>query len=429
MACNRLVATMKRMGLLNLIKKIKTAILGVFSERRLSIKAEISTVFQSVVPIGERGISELKFELIKLANSSLLFIEDHSASTLDENSDAREIIATDGSGMLLYVSHDLGESWSRIYENAQWDSKIRAGFSLAGGSRLIRTYTGRMYHFDASGKLVSSSLTGAWHWHGSQGIGESATGVVMYAEYAPLRDEDGVQQLSVWRYRPHDYDREWQRVLTLPAAIRPPQGEIRHFHVCRPNPTNPDQWILASGDKGAHCRLWFSEDDGDTWSEAQLPSPIFSNAPEGKYPFILRFTQFSALDNDLIWGTDDTAHAGRAVLVRMSMNSGQPTFELEGWLGKNCIRNIASYENRVFLLLSESKHDPSSADCVLYDAATKRITSLLLPNLTQSKSSVTDSLGSEKLVNGVGFFPALEAVLKDMNTRGIFRVSIKEFTQ
>jgi len=449
---NWFIAAMKRVGFKSLIVKVTDTVPGIISEwfvgikpgvlssdcqvsldknsRRATLTSEISTAFQSVVPIGEKGMAELKFELVKLPNSSLRFIEDHSTLAPDGGGDTREIVATDGSWMRLYVSRDLGESWFQIYEDAQWDSKIRAGLSLMGGGRLIRTFTGRMYHFDERGKLVSSSLTGAWHWHGSQGIGESATGTVMYAEYAPLRVEDGVQPLSVWRYRPNNPDQEWQRVLTLPAAVQPPQGEMRHFHVCRPNPMNPGQWVLASGDIAAHCRLWFSEDDGDTWSEVQLPSPVFPDLPENRHPRALRFTQFSALENgDLVWGTDDTTHTGCAVLIRMSMSSGSPVFELIGWLGKNCVRNIASYKNKIFLFLSESKHDSSSADCILYDASTKRITSLLLPNLIQQKHPVTDSLGSEKLVNGVGFFPALGVVLMDPSKRGIFRVSIKELEQ
>jgi len=441
------VAAMKRVGFQSLIVRIKDAATNIVSEWFVGIKpgglsrnfstffdkknlkrgfqAEAFSVFQAAVPVGETGLATLKVELIKSESSALKFAEDHCVSAPDGGGEIREIVATNGSNF-LYISHDLGGSWSQIYEDIPWDSPIRSTFSLANGGRLVRTFSGTMYHFDERAELVASAPTGVWHWHGSQGIGESATGTVMYAEYAPLRAEDGVQPLSVWRYRPNNPDQGWQRVLTLPASLQPPQGEIRHFHVCRPNPLNPSQWVLASGDRGAHCRLWFSEDDGDNWSEVHAPSPIFPTVPDNRHPQVFRFTQFSTLENgDFIWGTDDTSRVGCAALVRMSINSGQPVFKLEGWLGKNCIRNVMSYKDRVFLLFSESKADPSLASCILYDAPKGRIVSLVLPNFVQSASSVTDSLGSEKLINGVGFFPALGAVL-DPRNRGIFRVSLKE---
>ena len=314
-----------------------------------------------------------------------------------------------------------------VNSGTQWDSKIRYVFSLADCGRLVRTFSGRMYHFDAQGRLVNLSDTGAWHWHGSQGIGQSASGTVMYAEYAPLHDADGIQELSVLRYRPHIPQIGWHKVLTLPAAVRPPQGELRHFHVCRSHPSNPGLWILASGDVRSHCRLWLSDDDGDSWREVPLNLAEMNGMPEGSLPRLLRFTQFATLENgDLIWGTDDTSDANRAALVRLSLTGERPAFHFLGWLGANCIRNIIACGQDRFLLLSESKHDSSSADCILYDAAIGRLTPLLLPNPSQTQHSITDSLGSALLIDGVSFIPAPGAVLMASDKRGIFRVSIEE---
>jgi hypothetical protein len=248
----------------------------------------------------------------------------------------------------------------------------------------------------------------------------------MYGEYAPLGEADGIQALSVWRYRPDHPETGWARVLTLPAAIHPPQGELGHFHVCHPHPANPLLWVLASGDIDAHCRLWLSRDDGDSWQEVKLDQAELLDKPAGKLPRLLRFTQFAALENgDLIWGTDDTSYANRAALISLSLIADRPVFRFLGWLGRNSVRNIASLGHDRYLLLSESKHDPVSADCILYDYSTKRVTPMLLPNFSQNQRSVTDSLGSLQMVNGVGFFPASGAVLMHKDKRGIFRVSIE----
>lgn len=394
------------------------------------VSTRTSVAFQSVIPFGADGLANLKFELIESTSASLIFLEDHQVLPPDGGDEVREIVATNGSRNRLLVSRDLGASWTQELAGIEFDSKIRAVFSLSDGGRIVRTLSGRMHHLDARGELVRAQETGPWPWHGSQGIGESRNGTVMYAEYAPLRVEDGTQDVSVWRYRPGQSEDGWQKVLTLPAAARPPHGQLRCFRVCRPNPHRPDEWVLASGDVGAHCRLWFSVDDGTTWREVPLPDPIMGGVSNASIPRVLRFTQFSTLANgDLIWGTDDTTHAGRAALIRLSLASGRPEFFLEGGLGKNCVRNIASSNGQIFLLLSESKHDRSSADCIVYDVTTRRLTSLLLPNLGQTSQTVTDSLGSANLLDGVGFFPASGAVLMDPGKRGVFRVSIKEIVK
>lgn len=455
------VAAMRRVGFETSIVKVMDAAPGIFSEWFVGFKpgrwekklpADLSKpaiapaatssqsatridtrcteVFRSVVPLGEK-LGVLKFELIEATSGSLVFLEDHSLAAPDGGGQLREIVATNGSREQILVSRDLGATWQQRYAGTAWDSKIRWVFSLADGGRLVRTFSGRMYHFDAGGRLLGEQATGAWHWHGSQGIGQSASGTVMYAEYAPLRDADGVQDLSVWRYRPGAPRQGWHRVLTLPAGVRPPHGELRHFHVCHPHPADPSLWVLASGDIGVHCRLWLSHNDGDTWQEVALDQAGMVGMPEGKYPRLLRFTQFAALPNgDLIWGTDDTADANCAALVCMRL-SERPTFFFLGWLGQNCIRNISGFGNDRFLLLSESsdKRDSTTADCILYDATTRLTTRLLLPNLSRKNHSITDSLGSLQLTNEVGFFPAAGAVLMTSDQRGIFRVSIEELAR
>lgn len=443
------IAAMKRVGFEVALLKVQDAVPGLISEwfvgikpgklvstqsltvngktKAAAMKSRISTAFQSIIPFGDSSLASLKFELIETNSASIVFLEDHLVAAPDGGVELREIVATNGSGNCLYVSRDLGNSWAPEFTDVEWDSKIRAVFSLFGGGRLVRTSSGRMYHFNSQGELVTSHDTGAWHWHGSQGIGESSSGAVMYAEYAPLKAEDGIKEVSVWRYWPALPEKGWERVLTLSASNRPPEGELRHFHVCRPNPANPKQWILAAGDIGAHCRFWISLNDGSSWKEIFLPDPLFPDIPKDSYPRVLRFTQFCVLKNgDLIWGTDDISHSGRAALIRLSLASEQPKFYFEGALGNNCIRNIASFENKLFLLLSESKHDKSSADCIVYDAVSGRITSLLLPNISRAHHPVTNSLGSSVLMGGTGFFPAMGAVLMDPTKRGIFRIRIEE---
>lgn len=444
------LGAMKRVGFTPKLIKVRDVVPGMVSEWFVGIKpgslpsggsvsrkpesvvfdnkfeARVSTLFYSSLPFGTSAT--LQIELLESPTSTLHFLEDHYRSAPDGGGEIREVVAANGARDRLYLSSDSGNTWRQIYPQARWDSQIRAVFSLADGGRLVRSFSGRMYHYSERGELLSEHATGSWHWHGSQGIGQAAD-VVLYAEYAPLREGDGTQSLNVWRYHPSVPSVGWRKVFTVPAAVRPPNGDIRHFHVCRPHPLQPRQWLLASGDTGTHCRLWSSFDDGETWAETHLPNPILSDGPEGRIPRLLRFTQFSVLSSgDLLWGTDDTSDAGRAALIRKSGPPGQPNFHLEQWLGKNAIRNIASYEGRVFLLLSESKGDPSAADCFIYDASRKRIVQFLLPNFSQSTHSVTDSLGSESLVKGVGFFPATGAILLDRSRRGILRISLKELS-
>ncbi|WP_291448979.1 methyltransferase domain-containing protein [Desulfovibrio sp.] len=468
------VAAMRRVGFEATIVKVTDAASGVISEWFIGVKpgriwkctkrpdaavrvhpksktlqSRSTEVFRCAVPWGENALATLKFELLESTQGSLHFLEERCLPTSDGGGELRETVATNGSRDNLFVSRNLGNSWCSVYSGTQWDSRIRSAFSLADGGRLVRTFSGRMYHFDVREELVSCSDTGMWHWHGSQGIGQAASGTVMYAEYAPLRDADGVQELSVWRYRPQartedllneatapsmkllttDTQEGWHKVLTLPAAACPPQGELRHFHVCRPHSAYLKRWILASGDVGKHCRLWLSDDDGNAWHEVLLDQVEKMNMPES-CPNLLRFTQFSILENgDLIWGTDDTTNAERSALIRLSLTGDRPVLRFLGWLGENCVRNIMSCGNDRFLLLSESVYNTSSADCILYDAETNRITHLLLPNPSQARNSVADSLGSAHMVNGIGFFPARGAILMPSDKRGIFRVSIEVVKQ
>lgn len=446
------VGAMRRVGFQPAIVRVEDAVPGVVSEwfvgikpdstgysknatpsewkKNVELKSRISEVFHSIVPYGESGRASLKIELIEGVPSSLAFLEDVGTFAVLKADSIREIAATNGFRNRIYVSLDLGRTWVEKYGSIKWDDKIRAAFSLKNGGRLIRTFSGRMYHLDDRGALIGSHATGIWHWHGSQGIGESATGTVMYGEYAPLQMEHGVQELSVWRYRLSQSELGWERVLTLPAAARPPEGQLRHFHVCCPNPCNPQQWILASGDIGVHNRLWISNDDGDNWSEITLMEADTSSLPKVGLPQVLRFTQVSVLDNgDLIWATDDTTGSGRSALIQLSLATERPTFYFLGWLGRNCVRNISSCGNDLFLMISESKHDVEVAHCILYDASRGRSVPLSLPNVAQKKNSVTDSLGSAALVDGVGFYPASGAVLMAPEKRGIFRISIKEIDQ
>ena len=405
------------------IKPEKTVCYGTGNPDTDVIGTSISGVFRSAIPLGD-GIGTLSFELIEGKGSSLMFLEDHVSES--DSGTSRELLAVGNARKELLLSCDLGKSWRRIYPGIQWDSGISSVFSLADGGRLIRTLTGQMYHLAADGRLLSRHPTGIWHWHGSQGIGQSLSGTVMYAEYAALKADDGVQEAAVWRYRPHMPEQGWHKVLTLPAAAQPPRGELRHFHVCRPHPQNPSLWILASGDAGRHCRLWTSRDDGDSWREITFNTAELKDMPP-QHPRLLRFTSFAPLENgDLLWGTDDVSDSRRAALIRLSLSGDKPTLSFLGWLGKNCIRNITACGNDTFLLISESKHEQTIADCILFDARRNRTSFLALPNISQQNNPVTGSSGSLIISDKVAFFPALGSILIHPNKRGIFRIRIEE---
>lgn len=381
-----------------------------------SFPVKISEVFSETFSLAQRKC-RLSFELIEACKGSIHFLEDHICTGVDGKPE-RELVARNGSSNMLLLSQDNGASWMPLYPDLNLNGRIRQVFSLMDGSRLVRTDKGCICHLARTGEIISEQITGSNGWHGSQGIGQSATGIVMYAENP--NQQEGVTEVAIWRYNPDRPWAGWQRVLALPGGSKPPEGAIAHFHVCRPIPPDNKKWLLASGDVGVHCRLWISDDDGQTWDEKLLPREQLQAYPE---PW--RFTQFAVTtDGKIIWGSDDTHRAQKAALFTLDVNITPPYVAFKEWLGKECIRNIATLGNNRFLLFSESKATTTHADCFVVDLDTGDIARIELPNLSGKKTGFTFSSASSRRYDYYVFLPAQGGILIESERRGIFRFSL-----
>jgi len=376
----------------------------------------IENVFCGSLRYGDSMRLQLTIDHIAIwAKPVTIFLEARRSMLAGLKEQTTKLVVTTQTKDHIYTSVDNGKTWANEYFQTPIAGRIKCSFTLDSGERLIYTQN-KMHHFDPSGKLLAVHTTGRWPWHGSQGIGQSVSGAVLYAEYAIIKNKNDMPVIHhVWRYRPQEGS--WNAVFSIDASY------CRHFHVCRPNPANPEQWVLSSGDLASQCRLWTSEDDGDSWVEIDAARVTITEIPGESRRQVFRFTQFSALSNgDLIWGTDDLLGVGCSALIRMSQASGEPVFHFLGWLGDNCIRNIIACGDDRFILVSESKSETMSTDVFLYDHNAGEISRLTVPNLNHQKCSVTDSLGSSYFIDGYAFVPAFGNIFLDR--WGLLRIHI-----
>lgn len=377
--------------------------------------SDITEVFRARIPL-RNSIAELCAHDIQISGGP----------TLDLLENGMEIVATNRGRTRLYTSSDAGISWTRRHESTDFSSSISQCFTLADGSRIVRTQNpARILMFDCQGNLMGDKTAGLYPWHGSQGIGQSSSGTVMYAEYPPFQHE-GEIPIAVWRYKLGQ--NEWEKVFEVMAAEKPPLGDVRHFHVCTPSMENPGLWLLASGDNTRHNRLWLSDDDGDHWREIvvdESPSPRIKRANRQR---ILRFTSFiSNSDGSFVWGTDDDLGVGTSALVKMSLRDGKAEFSIISWLGPNYTRNIVSLGEDLIMTVSESKRDPQHVELWFGDLLNGLATAVRVPNLAGAPSSISDSICGRRFIDGVVFIPA-SGSLFTTNKCGVLRVSLKRLS-
>lgn len=385
-------------------------------------EASSDTVFSAVARLDEKRFVKIYFDDVSLNKpESLLYLDD-----LYHDSQAERIVAAcDRRRDRIYASADGAATWREIGTGVEWGNMIRCCKILRGGGFIVFVDGGHVFHLDAKGALVSRHKTGNWPWHGTQGIGETSDGTVMYAEYAPLQEKEEIVLLHVWRYS--IAQDKWDVVKTLQATAAPPLGEIRHFHTCRPLEYDGRTWVLSSGDITTHNRLWTSDNRGDNWSEVHVSeSDVQGEIPNGYRKNIFRFTQFCVLGNgDLLWPTDDILGQNRSALVQLSLKQGEASCRIVKWLGTNCMRNISQYGDDTFVLISESKHDADNCDLFVINTKTGYENKFLLPNFNRKKCPVTASLGSGILHDGYGFYHTHGNILTHQN-RGLIRIRIEE---
>ena len=315
------------------------------------------------------------------------------------------------SSRMLWQSTDAGESWEVLAPlNVEY---ISHAFSLKDGSTLVAADDSHILHLAPDGGVINKYSDQRYHpWHGSQGIGQSTSGVVMFAEYPRNSGEYPLGTafpLNVWRLQP---DKNcWESVLSQVGAINPSVGQdIRHFHICAPTGLKPGQWLVSSGDVSSQIRLWISNDDGDNWREININESCLFYIPSEEKQRVARFTSFSTTSQgSLIWGIDDTvSYQDSRVSLLMMAHPKKRWLEFHkiGTLGLNASRNIINLGNDLFLTISESKYDILGIYFHLIDMQSGEINRFQLPNSTRIPQTVTLSIASLGTDSGWFYFEA-----------------------
>lgn len=205
----------------------------------------------------------------------------------------------------VYRSDDVGRSWS---------PEVVLGWAVTD---LFTASTGTHLAWDRDG--------GRWRRLGrewdelpcdlqvsnrnpmTQGIGEHG-GVVMVAEYAATSSAAA----RVWRST--DDMATWAPVLSLPVTHAGDSGleSVRHFHAVQPDPWRPGAWYAFSGDTGRECRVYWSGDDGVSWSEVTDLQP--GGIDQALSVHRMTCVQFWA--DGLGWLTDDPLGGRGSAFVR-----------------------------------------------------------------------------------------------------------------
>lgn len=217
----------------------------------------------------------------------------------------------------IAVSSNLGQTWRKVALARHTRQPVLRAFTTASGIHILQTAgwmspddDGRapedmatLVRIDSDWRFLSLARAGTVNWHGRSSIDE-ADGVIMYAEYpdnAFAYREQGPpphRPSRVWRSR--DDGATWECVFTVG------EGAIRHFHTCVADPRHRGRWWLSSGDRPQECRVWVSDDAGDSWRDLTNPAPSVDLHPEfTSSRSVQRFTDLHFDGDGLLWGADD----------------------------------------------------------------------------------------------------------------------------
>jgi len=306
--------------------------------------------------------------------------------------------ATDGRKRII-VSADSGATWTSFAELGGDQGKLACLFAARDGVIVKTREPEETLVFDPAGRLLSRDRLGPFLWHGSQSCDQGPTGTVMFAEYQTAHDDEG-PLLKVWRTA--RVGEAWVPVLEMRAGRQPPAGDIRHFHTCVADPLRPGHWLVSSGDKGGHNRIWTSADDGLSWQELEVSLPDAAGHGIQSVERIARFTSLFFEDGVAMWATDDDLGTGRVATVAMSLDQPAPRFRIVDQLGANYARSLVRCGDR-FLCITEAKSSPAEFDIHWLRTDGTRVSSFSVANGLGVPSSVTASINSPAFFGGVAF--------------------------
>lgn len=306
----------------------------------------------------------------------------------------------------LLFSEDGAETWILLSP---------LGELLSGAQHLARFYAGsncfviqtkapvETIVLDMDFRVLSREPLNGYQWHGTQGVGESNLGVLMFSEYQSVDECEG-GKVCVWRLCP-PYTGNWQCVMAKTFG-RYPEGEVRHFHTCISDPFYESRWYLSSGDFYEHVKIWLSDDDGENWSQldlALIPGGLLGESFKA-VSSLARYTSASVSKDRLLWPTDDSLGIGCSAIVSVKIDGATALLEVVELLGTNLLRNIVRLPTGYFVI-SESKDDIRVVDVYMLDECGRVMVKYALPNITGKNSSVTDSMGSTDAKDGRFYFP------------------------
>lgn len=323
---------------------------------------------------------------------------------------------------ILQSSND-GKTWTTLYKDIDFEKDFTPAksFTMSNGNRLIflqhknqKRDNNLLYEFDKDGKLIAKTSINAYSWHGSIGIGEDESGNVLFAEYRIKAAENAKRDEVIAIYKRIALGK-YKKVLLKTASES--RGEIRHFHLCYPNPINPKQWIAATGDGIGQSRFFVSNNGGETWIEYKVDKPIDDRMDYEHRNQIFRFTSFSYTDDGkIIWGTDDGLGLEHPAIITADLNKKIPEFKFNTLLPeRNFARNILKINGNLFLIITEAKSDFEKAQIYLYDYNTNEYGYINIKNVINRRNAVTGSIGSKiAMKNNTGYFKIKNALDKNI---------------
>ena len=283
-------------------------------------------LFVTPLPDGFPGLSaRLELSVPKVPDE--LKISSFAEHAVADDPDAADELILLGKGV-IGVSRDQGATWDVIKPPGLGGLELDQCFTASSGAHVVQTVGwrgagefrknpddwGRVLVFDREWRLIADNRLGDSPWHGTMSIDESG-GVLMFAEYpanlALFRAQErdvalaggaGAEFLRPSRvHRSRDGGLTWQCVFDLPPS------EIRHFHSLVADQFSLGTWWLSSGDLPHECRVWRTQDDGDTWRDVTDPAPSVPLPArfEGQRQASHRLTSMIVREHDLVWGGDD----------------------------------------------------------------------------------------------------------------------------
>ncbi len=189
--------------------------------------------------------------------------------------------------------------------------------------------------------------TGAYiNWLGTWSIDEK-DGVIMIAEY----NKDTSPYARV--FRSHNDGKVWD-IVFYQRALGSEDPQVRHFHTLQVDPYTGD-WYLTSGDRPQECKVWKSNDDGDTWIDVTDYDLDPSQPPKLKTQSLFRLTTMWFTPEYICWATDDRINLQGAQLV-ISPRTEPLDIRVLGRVSYNEVRSAIEFPNIGWLLITENNH-------------------------------------------------------------------------